>query len=212
MTSIIIIILIILLIYVTLGRKCYEFFTMTSIISDTDGNPYMVVSKYNDKKVASMIMGEINTFANDFIEKLRDACLNNPNNKKLCNITNILSNRYNTDSLQENEPTSPNDTSYTSNKGEVISLCLREKMTGDNKFHKPSIIKFVLLHELAHIITPELNHTRLFWSNFKFLLEFCDKYNIYTSDNYSKQSVNYCSLDVTYNPFYDASLPSYFKS
>ena len=203
MTSIIIIILTILLIYVTLGRKCYEFFTMSSIISDTDGNPYMVVSKYNDKKVASMIMGEINTFANDFIEKLRDACLNNPNNKKLCNITNILSNRYNTDSLQENEPTSPNDTSYTSNKGEVISLCLREKMTGDNKFHKPSIIKFVLLHELAHIITPELNHTRLFWSNFKFLLGEASKIGIYDQVDYKKKPQRYCGTDINDNPYFD---------
>lgn len=209
--TIVTIILIVLLIFVSVRKKCYEYFTMSTLVSDIDGGSYMVVSKYDDKKIAVKIISEVNEFARNFINKLQYAC-SNDSNKKICEVANILKNRYNTESLQENEPTSANDTSYTTNKGEVISLCLREKISGTNQFHDPSIIKFVFLHELAHIITPELNHTRKFWGNFKFLLEFCKKYDIYTSDDYGKHNFNYCSLNVTYNPFYDTTLPSYFTT
>jgi WLM domain-containing protein len=127
-------------------------------------------------------------------------------------LTNILINKFNPNSLKENEPRSLDKTSFTVNKGEIISLCLREKQSGKNSFHDLNILKFVLLHELSHIVTPELQHTPLFWTNFKFLLEFCEKYKIYISPNYTKDNFNYCGLTVTYTPINDTTLVSYFKN
>jgi hypothetical protein len=93
----------------------------------------------------------------------------------------------------------------------MISLCLREKYSGKNVLHSLDILLFVMLHEIGHVITPEYNHTRRFWTNFKFLLEFCDVNDIYYSPDFDSNNVKYCSIDITYNPRYDKLLYSYFK-
>jgi hypothetical protein len=74
------------------------------------------------------------------------------------------------------------------------------------------LLQFVFLHELAHIVTKEMNHVSNFWVNFKFLLEFCEKYGLYRVKNYQKENVNYCGMEVTYTPTADKELYSYFDN
>ena len=62
-------------------------------------------------------------------------------------------------------------TSYSLNKGEKIVLCLRSK-TKEAKLTDINTLMFVLLHELAHIMTVSIGHTKN-WSNFKFILKKC---------------------------------------
>lgn len=229
-TSIIITILIIIILF-DCKKSCYEFFTLKYIKSDIDGIKYPVVASYVDNKEAASRIGEMNIFALKLIKKLKDVYLDKAlsevlskdlsNESKVAElpevikgreIANTLIKKFNSKSLQENEPDSVNKTSYTTNKGEVISLCLREKKSGKNKFHNKEILQFVLIHELSHIITPEINHSVLFWINFKFLLEFCNKYDLYTAPDYEAFNENYCGLDISYNPTTDHSLISYFAN
>lgn len=201
-------------------NKISEYFTMQRVTSSIDSNKYLVVNSYTDKEKAADLIAQINIFTINFIKKLKDTYLTpayvvTPHMSeyeydKGKEITIILLERFKPESLQENEPESPDKTSYTLNKGQTISLCLREKISGQNKFHDIDIIKFVLLHELGHVITPELNHSVLFWTNFRFLLEFCVKYDLYTAVDYNKTNVNYCGLNVTYTPTSDTTLSSYF--
>jgi hypothetical protein len=220
MALIITIIILIVLLVFTSWKKCKDFFTMERVKSTVDFVEYPVVSSYSDKEEASNIIGNINVFTLELIKKLKLQYLDTNNKSKNPKewekgnlITIALIKRFNSGSLQENEPESVDSTSYTTNKGEVISLCLREKESGNNKFHDDDILKFVFLHELAHIVTPELNHSALFWENFRFLLEFCKKYNLYSSPTYSKENmINYCGLDVNYTPAADSSITSYFQT
>ena len=53
-----------------------------------------------------------------------------------------------------------NYTSYSINKGEELSFCLRSKSTG--KLHDINLLMYVAVHELAHTACPETGHTPLF--------------------------------------------------
>ena len=73
-----------------------------------------------------------------------------------------LIDRYNPNTLSETGENAEY-ISYSVNKGEKISICLRNK--GDNTFEDDNIIMFVVLHELAHLITIDVGHTKKFWNN-----------------------------------------------
>jgi hypothetical protein len=205
--NIVIILLIIVIFYDNICSTYNEFFHSIMIKSNLDGETYKVASDYIDSKEAADKMADINLFTIKLIDKLKSVYINSdaqtPEQKKGLVVTNILLSKFNSNSLSENDPIDFTKTSYTKNKGEEISLCLREKISGENKLHSSQLLKFVMLHELAHIITPELEHTPLFWNNFRFLLDFCAKYDLYRSDNYTINNTMYCGMKIEYNPFYD---------
>lgn len=204
--GIVILFLIILIFYDIIKDRCYSFFN-TSLVKSVDGNSYPVVSTYADQQEAADLIAGINSFTVEVIKKLKTTYLTKspttPDQIKGFEMASILENRYSPASLMENQPTTAKDTSYTQNKGEVISLCLREKQSGQNKFHSIDVLKFVMLHELAHIVTPEIDHSDWYWTNFRFLLEFCNIHGLYTSPNYGVHNVPYCGMTIRYNPIYD---------
>lgn len=218
----IIIISIILMFLLLSNNKMTEFFTMEQIKSNIDNRAYSVVKSYNDKDKAANLIASINEFTILLIKTLKERYVDNSYDSRTMTedeydkgheLTLLLIKRYKSESLQENEPESVDKTSYTTNKGEIIGLCLREKKSGKNEFHDLSVLKFVLIHEISHIVTPELNHSVLFWTNFRFLLDFCDRYKLYTAPLYDNgaNKINYCGLDISYTPILDTTLISFFK-
>ncbi len=192
------------------------YYQSEQIKSDVDGRSYEVVSKYDDKQRAADIIAEINGFAITVVNTLQqkymgdtDPDISPVEATKGREIAGRIIGRYNPNSITENEPESPDTTSYTKGKGDLISLCLREKNTGQNTFHEMHLIKFVMLHEMAHIVTHSYNHVEEFWINFKFLLQFCHKYGLYDPIDYSQNPVIYCGLNVAYNPFFNPNIISY---
>lgn len=95
--------------------------------------------------------------------------------------------------LVENSPKSKY-TSYTVNKGDEIALCLRSKQTGN--IHDLNLIMYVVLHELAHIACPELDHTELFKKIFIFFLKVAITIGIYQKINYQINPHEYCGLTI----------------
>ena len=55
------------------------------------------------------------------------------------------------------------------NKGEQLALCLRDAK--DDTFIELNLIIFVAIHEIAHVMTDEVGHTKKFWNNMRYLLE-----------------------------------------
>jgi len=86
------------------------------------------------------------------------------------------------------------NTSYTINKGDEIVLCLRSKISKNH--HDVNIVKYILIHELAHIICPEIGHTELFYSINKYLLKLAIEKNIYNDVNFKINPVEYCGLNL----------------
>jgi threonine aldolase len=60
---------------------------------------------------------------------------------------------------------------------------------------------FVMIHELAHVMTHEVGHTKLFWDNMKFLLEQGEKTGVYRPINYKDTPQNYCGMEINTTPY-----------
>lgn len=60
------------------------------------------------------------------------------------------------------------DESYTINK-EKVFICIRDKK--QQKLYNENVLKYVILHEYAHSICPEIGHTDLYYKIFDKVLE-----------------------------------------
>lgn len=84
-------------------------------------------------------------------------------------------------------------TSYTVNKGERIVLCMRNR---EGQLHHMNLVMFVLLHELAHIMSVSKSitrHNEEFQQNLAFLVEHAKSIGVYES-NVDGKSENYCGM------------------
>jgi hypothetical protein len=107
--------------------------------------------------------------------------------------------RYNSEVFQENDLTA-NSTSYSENKGERIVVCLRDKTTEPYPLIEENTVMFVLIHEMAHLMTETMGHTPEFWTNFRKLLHDSIELGIYSPVNYSKNPVHYCGMTISDTP------------
>ena len=93
------------------------------------------------------------------------------------------------------------DTSYSENKGQKIVVCLRDKTKApEYPLIEENTVMFVMLHEMAHLMTETIGHTQEFWANFKRILHDAVKLNIYTPVNYAQRPTPYCGMTITDSP------------
>ena len=156
-------------------------------VSKIDGRKY-IVRKLEGSQEAADRLAEINKKILELIRSLKE------DEKE--GIDDLKSN-YNPDALSETGEDAEY-TSYSVNKGEKISICIRSK---DNTFGDMNTTMFVVIHELAHIMTHEIGHTKLFWDNMKFLLEKGEKIEIYRPVNYKETPVMYCGMEINTTPY-----------
>lgn len=114
-----------------------------------------------------------------------------PNN----DISERLYNRFKNTIINE---TPPNDSgaAYTINKG-PINICI-EKKNGD--FHDLNDAQFVILHELAHVMSNSYGHGKEFQENFDYIVKYAVKYNFWQDKNYENNSTDYCGVEITSSP------------
>ena len=108
--------------------------------------------------------------------------------------------RFKSDVFIENDMASK-DTSYSENKGEKIVVCLRDKTKAPQyPLIDANTIMFVVLHEMAHLMTETIGHTQEFWSNFRRILGDAVQIGLYTPVNYSQRPTPYCGMTITDSP------------
>ena len=95
--------------------------------------------------------------------------------------------------IYETDPKS-NHTSYSVNKGEELSFCLKSKNTGS--VHNINLLMYVALHEMAHIACPEIDHTELFKRIFKLFVSEAIKIGIYNKINFANNPTEYCGMTL----------------
>ena len=157
--------------------------------SSIDGRIYIVRKELNSQD-ASDKLARINQKIINLLAYFRQRDYMTPDIKR-------LSDKYNPNQLSETLPGSKY-TSYSVNKGEQISLCIRHS---DNTFIDDNTVVFVLLHELAHIMTTSVGHTKEFWGNMKYLLEQGEIVGIYKPVDYSENPVDYCGMIINSSPY-----------
>ena len=187
-----VLILIILLLILLLFTSSSESFEILELSST--GKEY-TVQEYDNTKEAANILAKLDKNIHIFIRKLKQ---DYPNDDRIKRMEKNLST-----SIIEEAPHVDNESTYTINKGELIKICIRKKIK-NKPFHNLNMLMFVVIHELAHVISISIGHTDEFMVNFRFLLKNAAEYNInYEPVDFSKNNVNYCGVEVTHNPYYN---------
>lgn len=177
--------------------------------NDIDHRCYPVAKEFDNGThlKASEMLAHANLFTIQLLRHLRRKYLFNAEGSpyKQTIVTRLLHN-YNPDNYVENNPPTNENTSYVEDKGEVFGMCLREKITGRGEFHDKHLIEFVVLHEISHLASVSYDHGDEFWTNFKILMQEARDIGLHEPVDYAKQPVNYCSLIVDYNPYFDQGI------
>ena len=156
-----------------------------------NGKSYLV-RNLNNKSDAADIVGELS----DNLQKLCDDCESKKDTPKKEEITRLVKN-FKSREITENIPGSQH-VAYSVNKGQELSICIRKK--DSEEFMDRNTIRFVAIHELAHIMTKSSGHTKEFWDNMKYLLEQAVASGMYKAVDYSKFPVDYCGMKITDTP------------
>lgn len=111
-------------------------------------------------------------------------------------IDQLVNNFNHNTEIYETDPSSEL-TSYSVNKGEELSICLKSKKTG--QLHNINLLMYVVIHEMSHFACPEIGHGNLFQKIFKKFVEVAIKINLYNYDNYDNNPIEYCGMDLNSN-------------
>lgn len=163
---------------------------LVSVESTIDGRSYLVRG-LPDKSDAANLLASVRKKLIQLVNYLEIKFTNDQRVARL-----LL--RYKPDNLIESTPNSKY-TSYSINKGEKVVLCLRSR-NSKNILVNENLLMFVALHELSHIMTKSVGHTKEFWDNFRFLLSESIKIKIYIKQNFRKYPKEYCGTQITDSP------------
>lgn len=174
-----------------------EKYEMALVPSTVDNRSYLV-RNLPDKQEAANRLARIRDKILRLMKYLEQTYKDRPFAKQI--ITNF-------DAAPERFAESTPDAAYTSysvNKGEKVYMCLRqrnesEQLVGEN------IIMFVALHEMSHIGTKSIGHTKEFWNHFAWLLERAESLGVYKYQDFAAHPVEYCGVHITDSPKYKES-------
>lgn len=159
-----------------------------------DKRYYLVQKDYPNRQFAADTLAklrkEAETFVNDLSRKY-------PHRKEIFR----LQEKFRPHQMREADH-EEGGTSYTINKGQEMHLCIRQKNRGKT-FHSHNLLMFVLLHELAHVMSKSIGHNQEFMKNFRFLLEEASELGIYVPVNFKHNPAQYCGMKVTNNPIFN---------
>ena len=153
--------------------------------STTDQREYLV-RNLNDKQEAADLLASVTKDLKTLVHHMMAKFPDMPDVKQL--YTN-----FNPNSISEGSVDS-GYTSYSVNKGEKIILCIRQK---NQTFVDKNTILYVAIHELGHLMTPEIGHTPSFWKNFKFILNEAVLLKLYVKTDYAEEPEDYCGIKIT---------------
>lgn len=168
-------------------------YNLKCIIASKDGNTYCVRERPK-LELAANLLADVTQKCKNMVAYMDKTHPDDPRTKRLVQ-------GFNPKKVNETLPTSKH-TAYSENKGEKLAFCLNKEKEG-TKLIDINTLTFVALHELSHIMTVSIGHKQEFWENFKFLLQNAKSAGIYNPIDYKKSPVEYCSMTINDNPYYD---------
>jgi hypothetical protein len=179
------IILYICIIIITIVVFLFQYNSNVYVKSSIDGREYKVKNNSLSQQSADALAQ-----INGRLVKLIDVVQKSDNPPE---YTQRL-NKYSPHSLSEN--IWDIDTTYTTNKGYSMTFCLSTR-EGDEKIYDINTLMYVAIHELAHVASVSFGHTEEFLLNFKSLLRYAIKAELYAYVDYNTRPVEYCGLNIT---------------
>jgi predicted metal-dependent hydrolase len=185
--SFFLILIVITILYLYLESKSLD---VKFVKSDVDNKTYLV-RNLPDGEEAANLLANIKKKLSILVDSLRDQQETNQDIKRL--ISN-----WRPDNISESSPNNKY-TSYSINKGEKIVFCIRSR-DSTNKLVAENTMMFVAIHELAHLMTKSIGHTKEFWDNMRFLLKKAIDMKIYTKQDFKSNPQPYCGTQITDSP------------
>jgi len=145
---------------------------------------YYRVRNQEDETEAADTLAKINARVDTLLTYFKEKKMDEQKNVK-----RLLQN-YNPRRLHE-RPVDSRFPAYSIDKGEDIFICVREQNRGKVMKNINSIM-YVMLHELAHIMTVSVGHTVEFWTNYDFLIKHAIEARVYHYEDYTRKNVMYC--------------------
>jgi hypothetical protein len=178
---------------VILAYLAYDTYFVNEVeyVTSTVDNKEYLVRSLPDKQEAADLLANIR-------QRLEKTILHLQENFQEDERTQRLLKNFRSDKLSEGSENSKY-TSYSINKGEKIVLCLRSKDEA-KKLVDLNTMTFVALHELAHLATQSVGHTKEFWDNFKWILKEAIKVKIYNYQDFNSKPEGYCGIQITDQP------------
>tara|TARA_B110001469_G_scaffold127034_1_gene146398 strand:- start:2626 stop:3222 length:597 start_codon:yes stop_codon:yes gene_type:complete len=161
------------------------------------GREYLV-RNLDDKEQAAKLLSDICSRLGKLVEHLdSNKDTSDYSDEKKKGIKRMKKN-YNPNNVVESSPGNKY-TSYSINKGEKIVFCIRSK-DGSDKLVDLNTMMFVAIHELGHLMSESVGHTKEFWDNMKFLLKRGIEIDIYTKQDFNSTPKEYCGTMITDTP------------
>ncbi len=190
--------LIAVVVMLAVAAYCGVFRREGLVTSRVDREQYTVCEEYPNSQEAADILAEINAMYVRIITHLKR---NRMNTRWAPEIEYLVKN-YNPTVIGEHIPWNLSYTSYVSEKGKKIRFCLRTP--GDRlRFHDMNTLRFVALHELAHLMTTSFGHEDDFWAAFRYLLIEAKALGEITVVDYRRHHQDYCGIVIKSNPALD---------
>lgn len=164
----------------------HNIFTDDTVTQRYNGINYKV--RKSDKNTQLNTAKKLEYFRNE-LQKVVDYC--KKNNLPTKTDADRMYERFKSTRFNET-PTKDSSAAYVVNKGQELRVCLQGE--DDNN------TKFVLLHELAHIMSKSYGHNEEFRNNMDFLVKLAAELGIYRPTDYSKEPINYCGTKITNTP------------
>lgn len=89
-------------------------------------------------------------------------------------------------------------TGYTLKKGSEIRLCINKDITTNE--YNINLIMFILLHEMAHIMSFTYGHNEEFSRNMDIIVKTASKIGFYKPRDFSLNPVSYCGTYISNSP------------
>jgi uncharacterized protein YxeA len=161
-------------------------------VSQYDGQNYEVrkVGDQTNRQTAADYLALINAKVNKLVDYM------NLHNLPDSDTAKRLYHRWMSIELKETNSTEKS-AAYTLNKSTEIRLCIRDQ---NGNFEDPNTSMFVILHELAHVMSISYNHTEEFKNNFSYITHLASSLGLYRPEDFIKEPKMYCGTQINTTP------------
>ena len=167
----------------------YLFILLSDNLQKTkaDNDKIYYTQQINSKKAAN-ILSKVDDFRITLIDKLSK---DYPNEYKI----NRLKKQFD---IKEIPYMYKKYTAYTINKKHIY-ICLRKT---DYEFEtNMNGLYFIVMHEMAHIMSITIGHTKEFWHNYKLILKTAIRHKLYNFRNYYNNPITHCNKQINSTPY-----------
>jgi hypothetical protein len=179
----------VVIVLIVIGVMYYrnQYSEVEYVQSNVDDRKYLVL-RLPDKQDAADTLA---TLCRDMQKLIEYLAQKYPDKK----IVKRLVKNFNPDNVSEGD-VDTGYTSYTINKGKMV-LCIRQKDGTKTLIKDMNLLRYVIIHELGHIASKSIGHTKEFWATFKFILKDAVEMGLYNKVNYANNPQPYCGITVS---------------